>query len=212
MTIALPPSLVGSSAVVLRPRDLSEVYAHPRPEVARLVRAGLLAPLARGYYACVPADRRHDPSWRPDLQAAALGIGQADAGTEGAVLMHVSAARLLGALPRQVDIAVVALDRPRAPLPVLDGMVFFVRRNLAAIDLRSVTTVLGPGLITTPEQTLLDVAHRPGLAGVDPAVAATAVRALTSAVDWPTAARLADAQRRRATLLRVAPPSVTQPA
>jgi hypothetical protein len=210
VTIALPPSLVGSSTVVLRPRDLSEVYAHPRPEVARMVRAGLLAPLARGYYACVPANRRHDLSWRPDLQAAALGIAQADAGGEGAVLMHVSAARLLGCLPPSVDVAVVAQDRPRAPLPVLDGMVFFVRRNLSALDVRPVTTVLGPGLVTSPEQTLLDLAHRPGLAGVDPGLAATALRTLTSAVDWPTATRLAETQRRRATLLRVAPPSVMQ--
>lgn len=209
VTIALPPALARASQAVLRPRDLAEVYAHPRPEVARLVRAGLLVPLARGYYARVPVTGRPDPSWRPDLQAAALGIGQADAGAEGAVLMHVSAARLLGALAQDVDVAVVALDRPRAPLPVLGGMVFFVRRDLSGVDVRRVTTVLGPGLITTPEQTLLDLAHRPGVAGVDPALAGAAVTALTAGVDWPTAARLAEAQRRRATLMRVAPPSVT---
>jgi hypothetical protein len=208
VTIALPPVPARASQAVLRPRDLAEVYAHPRPEVARLVRAGLLVPLARGYYARVPVSARPDPSWRPDLPAAALGVGQADAGAEGAVLMHVSAARLLGALPRDVDVAVVALDRPRAPLPVLGGVVFFVRRDLRGLDVRKVTTLLGPGLITTPEQTLLDLAHRPGLAGVDPALADAAMTALTSVVDWPTAARLAEAQRRRATLMRVAPASV----
>jgi hypothetical protein len=193
---------------VLRPRDLAQAYAHPRPEVARLVRAGLLVPLARGYYAWVPAGNQADRTWQPDLHAAALGIGQADAGQDGAVLMHVSAARLLGALPRETAVAVVALDRPRASLRVLGGIVHFVRRDLASLDVRAVTTVLGPGLATAPEQTLLDLAHRPDFGGVDPAVAGEGVTALTATVDWPTARALADVQRRRATLQRVTPPTV----
>lgn len=206
MVTGLPPALSRRPGAVFRPRDLAEVYAHPRPEVARLVRAGLLLPLARGYYARVPLGSRGDPTWRPDLHAAALGVGQTDAGEDGAVLMHLSAARVLGALPREVSVAVVALDRQRAPLQMLDGVVHFVRREVAAIDVQRVTTALGPGLVTTAEQTLLDLAHRPDLGGVDPVVVAGAVRALTASVDWPTAARLADAQRRRATLHRVAPP------
>lgn len=192
---------------MLRPRDLAEAYAHPRPEVARLVRAGLLVPLARGYYALVPEGHQSDRTWRPDLHAAALGIGQADAGQDGAVLMHVSAARLLGALPRETAIAVVALDRPRASLHVLGGMVHFVRRDLASLDVRAVTTVLGPGLVTGPEQTLLDLAHRLDFAGGDPAIASEGITALMATVDWPTARALADVQRRRATLQRVTPPT-----
>jgi hypothetical protein len=173
-----------------------------------LVRAGLLFPMARGYYVRVPPDSRGDPTWRPDLPAAALGIGQADVGVEGAVLMHLSAARLLGALPWDLAVAVVALDRQRAPLQVLGGTVHFVRRDISTLDVRRVTTVLGPGWATTPEQTLLDLAHRPDFGGADQAVVAEAVTALTATVDWPTARRLADSQRRRATLQRVAPRAV----
>ena len=209
MATGLPPALARRPTAVFRPRDLSEIYAHPRPEVARLVRAGLLLPLARGYYARVPLESQGDRSWRPDLHAAALGIGQADAGLDGAVLMHLSAARILGALPREVTVAVVAMDRQRAPLHVLGGTVLFVRREVVALEVQRVTTVLGPGWVTTGEQTLLDLAHRPDLGGVDASVAGEAVTALAATADWPTAGRLAEAQRRRATLLRVAPRSVT---
>lgn len=174
-----------------------------------MVRAGLLLPLARGYYARVPQESQGDRSWRPDLHAAALGIGQADAGMNGAVLMHVSAARILGTLPREMGVAVVALDRQRAPLRVLRGTVLFVRRDVTALDVQRVTTVLGPGWVTTGEQTLLDLAHRPDLGGIDASVAGEAVTALAATADWSTAGRLAEAQRRRATLLRVAPRSVT---
>jgi hypothetical protein len=205
----LPPALAHYPAAVLRPRDLSQIYPRPRSEVARLVRAGLLVPLARGYYARVPKASQGDCSWRPDLHAAALGIGQADAGVDGAVLMHLSAARILGTLLPEVDVAVVALDRQRAPLQVLKGTVLFVRREVTALDVQRVTTVLGPGWVTTGEQTLLDLAHRPDLGGIDASVAAGAVTALAATADWPAAGRLAEAQRRRATLLRVAPRSVT---
>jgi hypothetical protein len=204
----LPPALARRPGAVVRPRDLTGAFARPRPEVARLVRAGLLFPLARGYYARVPMERQGDPTWLPDLSAAALGIGQADAGMDDAVLMHLSAARLLGVLPRDLAVAVVALDRQRAPLHVLGGTVHFVRRDVAALDVQRVITVLGPGWVTTPEQTLLDLAHRPDFGGVDQAVVGEALTALTAIVDWPSARRLADIQRRRATLQRVAPRAV----
>ena len=63
---------------VLRPRDTTGVYAHPRAELARLAGLGVVARVATGYYVMVPPDRLGDPRWRPELDALALGVAQSD--------------------------------------------------------------------------------------------------------------------------------------
>jgi hypothetical protein len=79
----------------------------------------------------------------------------------------------------------------------------FVQRDLARLDLERLDTELGPGWVTTVEQTLLDLAHRPELPGVDAGTVAEAVRALAGRADWTLAAGLAARQRGRTTLARI---------
>ena len=76
-----------------RPQDATDVYAHPRPELARLVTRGVLHRAAPGYYIVVPpeqAGRRRIPN----LEATAAGIAAAINGPDHAIVMGISAARL----------------------------------------------------------------------------------------------------------------------
>jgi predicted transcriptional regulator of viral defense system len=174
------------------------VYAHPRAELRRLTAAGLLLRLATGYYARVPVHRTGEGGWRPDIHAAGLGIAQADYGVDGAVLMHVSAARRLGVIPREIAVAVVAVPKQRPPLEVLGGRVVFAKRDTARLDTQRTESELGPGWVTSAEQTILDLARRPALQVVDKHVVQDALRALTDRADWDLVDELATRQRKRA--------------
>jgi predicted transcriptional regulator of viral defense system len=199
----LPATLLRRPLRVLRPQDAAEVYAHPRPEFARLTRAGVLHRLAGGYYAVVPDDQV-DRAWLPELESAALGIAAADQGVDAVALMGLSAARLHGAIPRALGVAVVAAGGHRTELRLADrdASVLFVRRDVKALDVERRATELGQGWVTTVEQTLLDLAARPDLGGM-PDEAEAAVHALLPRADRAVLAELAGAQRRRATLDRV---------
>jgi predicted transcriptional regulator of viral defense system len=199
----LPPVLLRRPLRVLRPQDAADVYAFPRPEFARLAVAGVLHRLANGYYAVTPDDRV-DRVWLPELEAAALGIAAADQGADAVTLMGLSAARVHGAIPRALGVAVVAATRHRTTLTLTDrdATVVFARRDVRALDCQRHTNELGQGLVTTVEQTLLDLAARPDLGGLrDEAEAA--IHALVPRADRETLRDLATAQRRRATLTRL---------
>lgn len=199
----VPPELLRRPLRVLRPRDGAATYAHPRPEFARLSRAGALHRLATGYYAVVPDDRAGQ-DWRPELEAAALGIAAVDEGIDTVALMGVSAARVHGAIPRAIGIAVVAARRHRPTLRLADrdANVIFVRRDVGALDLQRHTSELGDGWVTTLEQTVLDLAARPHLGDL-PDEAEAAMQALFSRADRELLKELATTQRRRATLNRL---------
>ncbi|HYJ70761.1 MAG TPA: type IV toxin-antitoxin system AbiEi family antitoxin [Nocardioidaceae bacterium] len=201
-TAGLPSRLARRTIAVVRPADAADIYAQPRPEFQRLVRRGLLHRLANGYYAIVPRDRIGD-DWRPTLEAAAVGIGAAAAGPERAVLMGLSAARMHGAIPRAVGVAVVAVPRQRGAVELADrdARVIFVRRDTDAIDAERLPTDLGPALVTGVEQTVLDLAHRPELGGL-PDEVHPAIRALLPRCDGERLDELAGAQRLRAALRR----------
>jgi len=181
---------------VLRPRDAIDVYAHPRAELARLTHLGVLSRLATGYYAMVPSDRLGDGRWQPELDAAALGLAQTDYGVAPVALMGTSAARHHGAIPRAFAVAVVAVPKQRPALDTRVGRVVFVKRDVERLDLERVDTPLTSGWVTTPEQTLLDLADRPTLGGLTQLDAAEAVRALAARVDWARVAELAAGQRK----------------
>jgi predicted transcriptional regulator of viral defense system len=187
----------------LRPADAKSVYADPPKEFLRLTSRGLLHKLATGYYAIVPPHST-DRMWLPSLEASAYGIAAADYGIDAAILMGVSAARLHGAIPRALGVAVMTVDkyRPTLTLADRDARVLFVRRNTGRLDAERRSTELGGALVTTVEQTLLDLAHRPDLGGV-PDDAGIAVRALAARADLTTLERLAAEQRLRAALRRV---------
>lgn len=188
---------------VLRPRDADGVYAHPRPEFARLTRSGSLHRLATGYYAVVPDDQVGQ-DWLPELEAAALGIAASDEGADTVALMGLSAARVHGAIPRGLAVAVVAATRHRHTLHLADrdAAVLFVRRGVATLDVQRHTNELGQGWVTTVEQTVLDLAARPALGGL-PAEAQSAADGLLPRCDHALLRGLAIAQRRRATLDRI---------
>jgi predicted transcriptional regulator of viral defense system len=198
----LPPQLARRPFGVLRPVDAVDVYANPAKDLARLVARGSLHKLATGYYAVVPPHST-DRAWLPSVEAAAYGIAAADYGPDGAVLMGLSAARLHGAVPRALEIAVVAVPKNRPSLVLADreATVRFVRRDTGRLDAERVNTDLGAALVTTVEQTLLDLAHRPDLGDV-PAEAQAAIRALWPRVDTDRLSEIAGQQRLRAALDR----------
>lgn len=106
----LPAELARRTFGVLRPTDAAAVYARPRQEFARLADRGLLRKVVTGYYAVVPPHPT-DRNWLPGLESVAYGISAADYGPDATVLMGLSAARLLGAIPRALAVAVVAVRR-----------------------------------------------------------------------------------------------------
>lgn len=187
---------------VLRPIDLAGTYGQPRAEVARLERRGLLHRLLPGYYAVVPPDRVGH-AWRPELEAVAAGIGTALHGPDQAVVMGLSAARMHGVLPRAIGVAIVAVPRQHTPMTLTDRLarVIFVRRDLDRLDAERVRTELGPALVTSIEQTVLDLARRPELGGM-PGETRTAVHALLPRADRNRLDQLATEQRLRASLDR----------
>lgn len=199
----LPAALLRRPMRVIRPQDAAEVYSFPRPEFARLSKAGVLHRLASGYYAVVPADQT-DRDWHPELEAAALGIAAADQGADAVALMGLSAARVHGAIPRALGVAVVAATGHRTTLTLTDrdATVVFVRRDVARLDCEQRQNELGRGLVTTVEQTLLDLAARPDLGGLADE-AREAVRALLPRADREILNDLATTQRRRTTLARL---------
>lgn len=199
----VPPALLRRPLRVLRPQDAAEVYAHPRPEFARLAWAGALRRVATGYYAVVPDDQV-GRDWLPELEAVALGIAAADEGVDSVALMGLSAARVHGAIPRALAVAIVAAARHRPHLRLADrnATAIYVRRDVSKLDVQRHTTELGGGWVTTVEQTVLDLAARPDLGGL-PAEAQTAVGALLARADRGRLADLAATQRRRATLERI---------
>lgn len=198
----LPPALAGTAAGVLRPVDGREVYVQPQAEFLRLEERGLLRRLATGYYAVVPPALR-GTEWMPTLEAAAFGVAAADYGSDNAVLMGLSAARLHGAIPRALNVAVVAVPKQRRVLNLADrdAQVRFVRRDVARLDAERLPTDLGTALVTGIEQALLDLVHRPDIGGVE-TEACAAVTALWPRADSDVLEKIAGAQRLRAALKR----------
>lgn len=199
---SLPPVLAALPFGVLRPRDGGDVYAYPAPEFRRLAKRGVLHPLAHSYYAVIPPGARGRP-WLPSLEAAAFGIGAATYGFEDVAVMGISAARLHGAIPRALAVAVVAIPKRRPAVQLSDrkATVHFVHRDTTRLDAERVRTDLGVALVTTVEQTILDLAHRPGLGGLE-RESWEAVRSLWPRADRGVLAELAERQRLRAALDR----------
>jgi predicted transcriptional regulator of viral defense system len=194
--VGVPPALARRADRVVKPADAAEIYAYPRVEFARLAKLGALKRLATGYYALVPANRIGDDRWKPELEAAALGIAKADYGTTDVALMGVSAARHHGAIPRALGVAVVAVPKQRPVIQTEVGRVVFVKRDVRKLDVERIETELGPGWVTTVEQTLLDLAARPELGGLARADVDQAIKALRAKADERLLEDLAKAQRK----------------
>lgn len=194
--VSIPPMLARRGNRVLRPRDAADVYAQPRVELARLARSGVVRRVATGYYALTPQDRLGDQRWRPELDAAALGVAQADYGSAAVALMGISAARHHGAIPRAVAVAIIATPKQRPDVISEIGRMIFVKRDVGRLDIERIETSLTTGWVTSIEQTLLDLATRPGLGGLADVDITEAMRALAVRVDWTLIEQLAAAQHR----------------
>jgi hypothetical protein len=138
------------------------------------------------------------------LEAAAFGIAAADYGVPAVALMGLSAARVHGALPRALGVAVLAVPKQRPVLRLADrdASIVFVPRDVDRLDVQRTDTELGAGWVTGVEQTLLDLAARPDQGGLLDA-AAEAAAALLPRADRDRLTRLATAQRRQPTLRRL---------
>lgn len=199
----LPGAVTRAPLRMFRPQDLVDVYSQPSVQLHRLVRDPRVRKAAHGLYYTVPDDQ--DPTWLPTVEAVAAGVATAIFGERVPVLMHLTAARLLGALPRAIGQAFVAVPRQRAPLHLADRVaatVTFVARDTDALDAVLHPTDLGPALITTPEQTVLDLTKRPKLGGA-PEECRAATRVLLPRCDPERLEEIARAQRMVATLDRL---------
>lgn len=201
--VGLPARLLRRPVRVLRTADAAEVFAHPRPQLARLVAAGVLHRLAGGLFAVVPQEFT-GLDWRPELEAAAGGIAAALFGSDNAVIMGLSAARLHGAVPRALASGLVAVPRQHRPIQLLDrdARVVFVARDVARLDAEMMDTEVGRLLVAGVEQTALDLARRPELGGVPDQARESAVM-LWGRCDQRVLDGLAGEQRLRAAAQRL---------
>lgn len=162
---------------VLRPKDANGIYIQPHAEFRRWEEAGVLLKVAHGYYAHIPEASR-GAEWHPEIEALALGIGQADYGKNDVALMHLSAARIHGAIPRALAVAVVAVPKRRPALTTTYGRIVFVKRDVDSIKRMRIETELATGWCTSIEQTSLDLANRPELVKGLATIAQDAARSL----------------------------------
>ena len=190
----MKPTLASLKRGVLRPRDAAGVYTQPALQFRRLEKEGVLLKVAHGYYAHIPEASRGG-QWRPEIEALALGVGQADYGINGAVLMHLSAARVQGAIPRAIAVAVLAVPKQRPTLETTCGRIVFVKRDVARLKRIKVTTELATGWSTSNEQTAVDLARRPDLVKGMSHVAREAACTLFVLSDKGTLDSLAEDQR-----------------
>lgn len=198
----LPIEIAARSLRVIRPRDAADLYRNPPLEFARLARAGLLLRVARGYYAIPPMEALGTVSWRPAAESVALGIAMVDYGKDRVALAGISAARVLDAVPRALAVGVVAAPTERHTINTLSGPLSFWKRDTSDLATQRARTELATGWVTTPEQTILDMAYRPKLAGISPATTSEAMWALATRVDWEMVFDLSVRQRRRAAYTR----------
>lgn len=165
----------------VRPQDLDPILTHPRRTISRLVDNGALTRIANGVYTS-PPDGYDGRTWKPTLETAGLAVGTARFGNRNAILMGIGAARHWAAIPRAIGATTVAVpEAGRGPVNLEHGgIIHFVPRNLDRIDAVLERTELGPALVTTPAQTLYDLAMRPERGGMPDEAAAAIENLLTT--------------------------------
>ena len=193
--LPIPEELLRRSIRVIRPRDLKDVYANPSQELDRLASKSVVLRLAHGYYGVPPAEGLGDPAWKPEIEPVAFGIAAADQGPRRVALVGISAARVLGFVPRALASGVVAVPVRRRPLDTVAGQVHFWNRNVGALETQVWRHELGQGRASTVEQALLEIAHLPERGHIDVSTAEEALRGLASAADWSHVLELARSQR-----------------
>ena len=187
----------------VRAADLDDVYAYPGSQLAILERRGVIRRLAHGFYCAVPPEHV-GAAWLPTIEAATAAVATSMYGEGVPVLTGLTAARVHRALPRAIGVGYVAVPSQRRPLRLAgrDGEIRFVRRAAHELDAVAVMTELGRALVTTPEQTVLDLAR------LDPRRqdpdAQEAIGTLWPRSDQDRLHDIAERQRMKATYARVA--------
>lgn len=182
----------------VRPVMLRGHYANPERDLVRLRDAGRLVQLAHGTYTAKPDTIDPDQFWQPPLEEAAMAYATAQYGDLVPILMGVGAARFHHAIPRAIGVTVVAVPEQHRPVILrIGGRVVFTRTDVDQLDARAERGGLGPMLVTTPEQTLIDIVQRPDLGGM-PEQALAAATALCPRVDRARVEQILESHSRSA--------------
>lgn len=198
----VPAEALLSHTLMLTGRSALGVYAQPAAELARLTRNGAAIKLARGFYAAVPVGKSAE-SWLPSLESTAAGIANAIYGVGTGAIWGLSAARVHGALPRALSVgyAMGPTQHGVVDLIARSGHVEFRCRDTRRLELEYFDTDLGPGLMTSIAQTILDLSSSDFKESGDPR--SEAVRNLVAMVEPSELDDLAQRVRGKAALGRV---------
>lgn len=179
-----PYTAITSAALrTVRPVMLEGIYANPRKELVRMRDAGRLVQIAPGTYTAKPDDIADDRPWRPKFEEAAMAYATAQYADRVPVLYGIGAARFHHAIPRAIGVAVIAVPEQHRPVTLTGGgRVVFTTTDVDRLRARLEHGKIGDFLVTTPEQTFLDLLERPALGGM-PAEAVAASRALAETID-----------------------------
>jgi hypothetical protein len=198
----LPEQITAAPLRTVRPMMLRGLYANPEKELVRLNRAGLVTRIAPGTYTAKPDTIPATAPWRPAFEQAAMAYATTQYGNRVPVLYGIGAARFHHAIPRAIAVTVIAVPQQHRPVTLPDGgTVIFTTTDVDKLEARLEQTPLGGFLVTTPEQTMIDLLARPELGGM-PAEAAAAAAALAATVDADHVHELA-ATRPRTVRLKV---------
>lgn len=199
--VAVPSAALIHPTLMLTGRSAAAVYAQPAAQLRRLANAGAIIKIAHGYYAAIPVDKSKG-DWLPSLETLTAGLATAIYGQGNGALWGLSAARVHGALPRAIATGFAlgpSQHRPLA-LTVRPGEAHFRMRDPERLEVEYLATELGPGLVTSIEQTILDLSGQEFDADSEPRV--EAVRNLMAMANADRLAELAARVRGRAALAR----------
>jgi len=173
----VPVAIAGAPLRTVRPKMLRGIYSNPEKELVRLRDTGRVVQIARGTYIAKPDDVPPGADWRPGLEAMAMGYATAVFGPRVPILFGLGAARFHHAIPRALNVTVVAVPQGHRPVRfATGGRAVFTVRGQGAVKARPERTELGLAMVATPEQTLIDLLWRPNLGGLpDEALAAAAI-------------------------------------
>jgi hypothetical protein len=136
------------------------------------------------------------------MEEVALALGVADYSERRCRLLGPSAARSWEPCPVRSPSPSSVRRVHRSPLQTSVGRLVFSFREIERLDLQRVQSDLVSGYTATTEQTVLDLAATPTLAGISVEQAAEARRALLPRCDLDVVERLARLQHRRPHPLR----------
>jgi hypothetical protein len=193
----LAVEITGAPLRTVRPLMLRALYSNPEKELVRLRDLGLVVKIGPGTYTAKPDTVPQDRLWRPAFEEAAMAYATAQYAARVPVLFGIGAARFHHAIPRAIAVTVIAVPRQHRPVRLEDGgRVIFTTTDTSRLDARHEQGALGRFLVTTPEQTILDLLDQPKLGGIE-AEAGLAIRAIATVVDPHRARNLAQHRSRR---------------